>query len=90
MIRQVFTRAAAKILGMIFGVLLAYLFQIDLIAYVNPDFTGAAPVTDYHFTLQIFVSGLAIGLGAAPVHKVITTIEKARKKRQAKLEAKGK
>lgn len=88
MIRTVFTRVVAKILGLIFGVLLAWLFQIDLIAYAKTS-GEVAKAVDYHFNLHIFVSGLAIGLGAGPVHKIITTIEKARKNRKVRLTAGG-
>lgn len=89
MIRVVFTRAAAKVIGLIFGIFLAYFFQINLIDYIN-DPEGSVNFTSRHFNLNIFVSGLAIGLGAGPVHKIITTIEKAHNKRKAKLAAKGK
>lgn len=87
LIRVAFTRAVAKVLGMSFGVLLAWLFQIDMIAYVNASGEVAA-ASARHFNLYILVSGLAIGLGAGPVHKIITTIEKSRERRKAKQAAK--
>ena len=87
LIRVVFTRAVAKVLGLLFGVVLAWLFQIDLFAYVNAN-AEIAQASSRHFNLQIFISGLGIGLGAGPVHKIITTIERARERRKARQAAK--
>jgi len=76
MMRVVFTRIAAKVVGIAFGVWLAIYLKIDLFAYIDPTYKAAA----YQFSYKTIISGMVIGLGAGPIHKLITTIERARKK----------
>lgn len=86
LLRVIFIRVAAKCIGICFGIWLAYRLQIDLFAYINNS-TDTAPLNAdaaNRFDMKIFASGFAIGLGAGPVHKIITSIERARKKKTAK------
>lgn len=78
MIRVVFIRVVTQFIGICFGVWLACQFKIDLFAYVDKTADLA------NETVRTLLSGIAIGLGSGPVHKIITTIERARKKQKQK------
>jgi hypothetical protein len=87
LMRVMFVRGAAKFLGMMLGVLLAYLFQIDF-KQIWQEIGNATVASVAHaerqLTFTIAISGIALGLGAGPMHKLITTFERANKKRQEK------
>lgn len=78
-IRVIATQVFAKLLGISFGILLACYFKIDLFTYVDKTADLA------NETIRTILSGIAIGLGSAPIHKIITTIERARKKQKEKI-----
>ena len=84
LVRIAWIRIASKVIGMVFGVLLAVLLRFDFvrlwfIAEGNPDRLANLPPA----WASILVSGLAIGLGAGPVHKIIGAIERKRAKKEA-------
>lgn len=92
LVRQAYVRLGCKILGMAVGVLLAFAFQIDLLAMWParswPHLRWATSVLwENGGNLRLVMSGLAIGLGAGPVHKLITTLE--RKQRESSDKADG-
>lgn len=69
-----------KIYGVVLGIALAYLFRIDLFLLVDaainhPAPAQLAPATWYGMAL----SGIAMGLGAGPLHKMITALERVHK-----------
>lgn len=78
MIRVVFTRSFMKIIAIAIGIYLAFIFKIDLLSFVNKTQDVA------NEPIRIIISGIAIGLGSGPIHKIITTIERARKKQKEK------
>lgn len=83
-VRGVYLKLVSKVLAIVIGLILALAFSMDLIAMVklslhevkiyNPGFWGEV------------LTGLAIGMGSGPTHKIIETMEKMRKKRDAKAE----
>lgn len=72
LVRAVWVRFGSKLIGAVLGILAALLLDLDLLAVLRES-----PIT----TLGQLLTGVAIGLGAGPVHKVITAIERQRKRR---------
>lgn len=90
LVRTLAVKIGSKVVCMGIGVALAFWLSIDLVALwqqsgqnnpANPSslekLLSAKPV---HFIL----SGIALGLGSGPVHKIITAIEKRREKQKQK------
>ena len=86
LVRAITTRSICKIVAVLIGVWLAFCLKIDFVAIwqnAQADLSGQ----QLQATAQSFgmiLSGIAIGLGSGPVHKIITTIEKRREKQQKK------
>jgi hypothetical protein len=79
LVRAVWVRLFAKLIGMILGIVLANVFLVDLIAvWENPEHPLAAFNAN-----RVWLTGIALGLGSGPVHKLITTIERHRDRRRA-------
>ena len=86
LVRKVYFKIFSKVLGMIIGVGLAFWLNLDLLTiwhnaagqYSQWVIQIASP------TMRVILSGMLIGLGASPMHKVIRTIERQRKKRDSK------
>jgi hypothetical protein len=78
-VRKLSIRVRFKVLAVLSGIGLAFLFGVDIFALVNEQLHG----TD-GFEIQLpgwlgtVVSGIAMGFGAGPVHKMITALERAR------------
>lgn len=82
LVRAVSVKTAMKVVGVGLGILLAFLADINLLgiwieAGDNPEWISNLPPG-----VGMTLSGLAIGLGAGPVHKIITTIERRRERGQ--------
>lgn len=78
LVRGVWVRLFCKIIGVSFGIVIALTLKFDLLAAARPgDVSTITPTT-----LGMLATGVAIGLGAGPVHKLIRVAEK---KRQANL-----
>ena len=75
---------SAKGIGIILGILVALTANIDLFhlidTMINPS-TANNSDAGSHVGTQI-LTGIAMGLGSGPVHKVIATLEKAKQKRK--------
>jgi len=88
-VRSMSIRVTCKILGIVFGIGLAFLFGIDLFALVNEELHGGKGCISIPGVacirlppqLGTIVSGVAMGLGAGPVHKMIVALERARRTR---------
>jgi hypothetical protein len=84
LVRQVHIRVAARVIGMALGIALAHWQGLDLLALYQAVSTGAIKWSldkvppDWRSWLGLTLTGVAIGLGSAPVHKIITTIERKR------------
>jgi hypothetical protein len=84
MVRIAWIRIACKIVGMVLGVGLAILLRFDFVRlWFVADAAGERASNLPPAALTIFVSGLAVGLGAGPVHKIIGSIEKRRARKEA-------
>ncbi len=70
LVRVAWIRLGSKLLGIVLGVALAFRFHIDLFSSFKPGAESA--------WYWVALSGAALGLGAGPVHKIITTIETKR------------
>jgi hypothetical protein len=85
LVRALAVKVTSKVVAVVLGVIAAIVFQLDLVALWGMAQHPAASAkwlerlvarTDVHLTL----TGVAMGLGSGPVHKIITTIENRRKK----------
>ncbi len=74
LVRAVWVRLAAKLVGMAIGVGFAFLLHLNLLVWAS----DSSPVPD---AVGVAATGALLGLGSGPVHKVITEIEKRRQKR---------
>lgn len=81
-VRAMSIRVRCKFLAVLLGIGLAFLFQVDVFELVNQELHA----TD-GFTIKLpswlgkSISGIAMGFGAGPVHKMITALERARRLR---------
>jgi hypothetical protein len=80
LVRVVWVRLFAKLVGILLGILLANLFLVDLLAVLQDPLQ---PMRAFDPN-RVWLTGVALGLGSGPVHKLITTIERQRDKRTAK------
>jgi hypothetical protein len=75
LVRAAGVRLGCKLVGMAIGVALAYWLKIDFVRLWTPP-PGFPQQLWAPGTVTTIASGIAIGLGSGPVHKIITTIEK--------------
>ena len=80
MIRALWVKVSLKVLGIILGILLALNLEVDLISFwieaAGPEVKWIPQISP---TLALIFTGVAIGFGSGPVHKIITRIEKRKK-----------
>jgi hypothetical protein len=86
LLRATSVRFVAKLIAIALGITLALCFNLDLVsmwqaAAKSDGITGGLKL---HETSKEILTGVALGLGSGPLHKIITTIERQRKKREAK------
>jgi len=86
LVRVMAVKTSAKVLGIALGIAFAFAMQIDLVTLaINAAGEYAKWLKMIHSeSLRIILSGVVIGLGASPMHKIITTLERKRQKRQEK------
>jgi hypothetical protein len=81
LVRAAGVRLGCKVVGMAAGVALALWLKIDFIHLWQPP--AGLPLDLWASpTVTMVASGIAIGLGSGPVHKIITTIERKRAERE--------
>ena len=82
LVRVMAIKTSTKILGISLGIAFAFVLQIDLVTLAINAAGEYAKWLEMikSETLRIALSGVAIGLGASPMHKIITTLERKRKK----------
>lgn len=74
LVRAVYVRLACKFVGSLLGLWIAFGLRLDVLAAAQQyEFTKITPTP-----LGMAVTGIAIGLGAGPVHKLIRVVEKKR------------
>jgi hypothetical protein len=79
LIRTLWVRIGTKVVGMALGIVFAYAFRLDFLSvWKHPESATLAfdPNTAW-------ATGVLLGLGAGPVHKVITKLEVKREERLA-------
>ncbi len=91
LVRVVTIRAVAKTIGIIVGIGLAFWMEVDFIKIWQESMSDSSLWTLEIKSpdLRVAISGVIIGVGSSPLHKVIISIDKKRKKRQAKKEQKS-
>ncbi|MAD45309.1 MAG: hypothetical protein CMI02_19800 [Oceanospirillaceae bacterium] len=93
-LRRLTIKAVSKVLAVALGIAIALVLQIDMFALIE-ELNRAALADAPTSTLQTYfstryipgwlgqlLSGIAIGLGSGPVHKVISALEKSRQRRK--------
>lgn len=82
MIRSAGFKLVCKFLGLGLGVFMALWMQIDLLKIWH-DAAGTKMIGNIPSeSFRMVLSGIAIGLGSGPVHKIISAIEKKKAKRE--------
>jgi hypothetical protein len=91
LVRAAWVRSALKVLGMALGITLAFALELDLLTIadaINEVGTASGTVGEPTTPGMLF-TGLAMGLGAGPVHKLITSLEHRQERRAAAKAANG-
>lgn len=89
-VRNMSIRLRYKLIAVLLGIFFAWIFSLDLFELVNHQIhkvdQSALPAVDYSITLPSWLgtilSGVAMGFGAGPVHKLIVALERARQTRR--------
>lgn len=85
LVRAAALRIALKLLGMLIGVAIAFALRLDLVRLF--DMIGASGVAPtLSGTMGKIATGIAIGLGSGPMHKVLVALEERRTRRLASME----
>jgi hypothetical protein len=71
-----------KILGLFLGIVFACIFSVDIFAFVKDSLNSCGDHKCPSHWWGVLGTGLAMGLGAGPVHKIIVALERARSTRK--------
>ena len=86
LVRAFWVKMVAKFIGMVIGITLAFYFQVDFISLWKTVYASVGAGADDIMAMSVKVNstplgmtltGIAIGLGSAPVHKIITAMERS-------------
>lgn len=83
-LRHFCIKFSLKVLGSLLGIIIAVLVNIDMFALISQLLKqppSSAP-SQWLILLHQILTGIAMGLGAGPLHKIITALEKAKQKRK--------
>lgn len=79
-IRTLTIQLLCKLYAVLLGIALAYAFRLDLFALVNATIHHSDGYRiDLPVWLGTLLSGIAVGFGAGPLHKLISALERARR-----------
>ena len=83
LLRASWIKLMCKIVGICLGIGLAFWMNIDLVK-IWPDAAGIKKISADILpeSVRILLSGIAIGLGSGPAHKIIRSIEAKKKKKE--------
>ena len=82
-IRTIIIRIVTKGIAIILGICFAYLFRIDVLQLVELSMMNPVPQNQYFpGHLGMILAGISMGLGAAPMHKIIMALEASRRLRK--------
>ena len=80
-LRSFAIKYAAKLLGIVLGITVAWIAEIDMFLLIDrmlhPNDT---PIVNHPWLTQM-LTGIAMGLGSGPMHKIISRMEKAKNSR---------
>ncbi len=84
-VRAITIKVWFKTIAIILGIFCAWLFDIDILKLVELSLENKEATGTYQSSwFGILMAGIAMGLGAGPMHKLIATLEKARELRRQK------
>lgn len=89
-VRNMSIRLRYKLIAVLLGIFFAWAFKLDLFELVNQMIhePNQTTVLGLNFSIKpsprlgIILSGIAMGFGAGPVHKLIVALERARQTRR--------
>lgn len=86
LVRAAVVKLGSRITGILLGIGLAFWMNIDLVSiWKDAAGTSARWTTNLSWEgVHIALSGIILGLGSGPVHKIVTTIERKREQRRRK------
>jgi len=86
LLRATTVRFVAKLLALALGIGMALCFKLDVVSIWQAAMSESSPIAGFRLGVipKEIMTGIALGLGSGPLHKIITTIEKQQKKKQAK------
>ena len=77
LMRAIYVKIGAKVVGVVLGIIIAFSLDFDLLAAARGEpFTALAPSFK-----GMLLTGIAMGLGTGPMHKLIRVVEKKRASR---------
>jgi hypothetical protein len=77
LMRAIYVKIGCKVVGVALGIIIAFSLDFDLLAASQGQpFTSLAPSSK-----GMLLTGLAMGLGTGPMHKLIRVVEKKRESR---------
>lgn len=84
LVRAMTVRTCCRILGMVFGIALAIWMRVDLMQIFQKAIND---VTHWHVNIRselirYCISGIVLGIGSEPVHKLIRTFERRQKQKE--------
>ncbi len=74
-------KITAKALGITLGVIIAWFASIDMFQLIDQLRGETAGSLSGYSWLTVTLTGVAMGLGSGPIHKIIARIEKAKRNR---------
>jgi len=86
LVRTVSIKSTSKIISLILGIGIAFWMNVDFLK-IWQHASGDSTLWIEQITtpgLRVGISGVIIGLGSSPLHKLVTTIEKKSEKRRKK------
>lgn len=84
LVRVVYVRIISKILGIGLGIIFAYSMHLDLLHIwqdAGGEFSKWVPKINSE-NLRIALTGIIMGLGSGPVHKIVQSIDKKREQKE--------
>jgi hypothetical protein len=78
LMRALYVKIGATLIGIGCGILMALYFQINIVLLIMEYFPDIPKPFQESSIIYTIVTGIMLGLGSGPVHKLITAIERKR------------
>ncbi|WP_317929667.1 hypothetical protein [Halioxenophilus sp. WMMB6] len=85
-LRTFVVKYAAKVLGIIIGIVVAWVANIDMFLLIDNLMSGVEKSASSYPWLTITLTGVSMGMGSGPLHKIIASMEKAKQTRVSRSE----